>query len=576
MSARFPDQIRSVLSTISEDGTMNDGVLAMDGRASEFISPMAARLTGIFLNPLARAKLDLALDSYWQMNPQIPRMSSEVIVGGGLHAAIYCAVRVAEGHPKPLVIEANERVGGVFAVSRESSFFLNSRNRPGGLGVPGREESLTFLPGAPVQPADLSGDEYQTNASLAYAIRATLALNAKVLVGKRVMDANSSSVTLDDGSVIKTPRVIYATGLGESTAPLKTNGKHMVDAMEFFAMLDRPFPFQGIKRVAVIGCGDSGKTVVEALIGQGPDSSFSVASLDYIEKIDWYGVPDECRGQKRWRERNRSRYQGIAREIGKRINEENSRLEGGRINPLVRKAADLAIGFDGAYVDGARYDLVVWAGGFKPRDIANTTEYKTRGRVVARMGESGVFIIGPAAQLSSEPEPMNESDSVPENTVALFRYADRTAAFAMDLPALAMPQEQTADPVTIPVSREDDRTGLVTYDNVEVITEVDLSGLSKPVKKERTVKGANGETYKVGDLIARKNPERRSSYNYNYSYQAEQRGKVLAIEGSTKAPKVKIRASNGRSRYTSLIDKPREWQKVERGRKMNGQPTPNY
>lgn len=563
MSARFPDQIRSVLSTISEDGTMNDGVLAMAERASEFSSPMAAKLTGIFLNPMARARFDLALDSYWQMDGQVPRMSPEVIIGGGLHAAIYCAVRVAEGHPSPLVIEAKERVGGIFAVSREPSFFLNSRNRPGGLGVPGREESLTFLPGAPVQPADLSGDEYQTNASLAYAIRATLALNARVLVGKKVVAADSSSVTLDDGRLIKTPRVIYATGLGESTAPIEMDGKHMVDAMGFFAMLDKPFPFKGIKRVAVIGSGDSGKTVVETLIGQGPGSGFSVASLDYIEKIDWYGVPEECRGQKRWKENNRSRYQGIAREIGKRL--EGGRLEGGRINPFSRNALNLAIGFDGAYVDGARYDLVVWAGGFKPRDIEGTTEYKTRGRTVARMGESGVFIVGPAAQLASEPEPMNESDSVPENTVALFRYADRTAAFAMDLPQLAMPQEPV--PVQIGTTIK-----FVTDDNEDLgLTPKAIQ--NEPVKKERTIQGSDGKTYKVGDLIARKNSNPRS---YSFGYRPEQRGKVLAIAGSTRTPKVKIRASNGGSRYTSILDKPREWQKVERGKQMNGQPVPNY
>lgn len=567
MSERFPDQIRSALSTIAEDSTMNDGVLAMAARASEFPSAMAAKLTGIFLNPLSLACFDLALDSYWQMDKSIPQTSSEVVVGGGLHAAIYCSVRVAEGHPKPLVIEAQERVGGVFAISRDPSFFLNSRNRPGGPGIPGREESLNFLPGAPVQPADLSGDEYQTNASLAFAIRSALALNAKVLVGHKVVAANSSSVTLDNGRVIKTPRVIYATGLGESTAPPEMDGKHMVDAMGFFSMLDKPFPFQGIRRVAVIGCGDSGKTVIEALIGQGPKSGFSVASLDYVEKIDWYGVPESCLGQDLWKENNRSRYQGIAREIGKRIGK--GRLDGGRINPLERKPTNFSVGFDGAYVDGARYDLVVWAGGFKPRDISDTTEYKTRGRTVARMGESGVFIVGPAAQLSQEQEPMNESGSVPENTVALFRYADRTAAFAMDLPALAMSSEQATNPITGSIVDREGRAGVVVFDKFEIITEDKVA----PVKKERTVKGRDGQAYKVGDLIARKNPNPRT-YSYG-SYRTELRGKVLSIEGSTRTPKVRVRMSNG-NRYTERISEPKEWQKVERGKQINGQPVPNY
>lgn len=563
MSVAIPERVRSTLQEITADPAMNNGMLAMERRQKEFDSTLAAQLTGIFLNPLARAKMDLALDIGWQQSP-IPKSAPEVIVGGGLHAAIYSAVRVKMGHPKPLIIEAKDRAGGVFAVSSEPSFYLNSRNRPGGPGIPGREESLNFLPGALIQPADLSGDEYQTNATLAYSIRMTIALCADVVSGYKVVESDATSVTLDNGKVILTPRVIYATGLGESTGPAEMDGKHMMDAMQFFAMLDKPFPFEGIKRVAVIGAGDSGKTVIEALIGQGPNRGLSVASLDYVEKIDWYGVPEECRGQKRWRDNNRSRYQGISRSFGKRG--EEARMEGGRVNPISDKSVEYATGFDGAYVDGARYDLVVWAGGFKPLDVAGSVEFRCGGRAVCRRNMDGSFIVGPAAQLTMENERQNDSRSVPENTVALFRYADRTAALAMALPDLGMPTRGLVVP-----PNPDESVILEPFNTSISFTLVDeVSRLKEIVARERTVKGKDGKPYRVGDLIASKDVSRGGNYRN------EQRGKVLSITGTKERPVVKIRSSQGYSRFTSVIEKPKVWQKVERGKQIDGRPVSNY
>lgn len=563
MAERPPDRVRTVLSEISADPIMNDGILAMMDRETEFHTALSAKLTGVFLNPAGRAHYEKALDEMWADTP-IPREVPEIVVGGGLHAAIYCAVRVHEGHPKPLVIEAKERVGGTFAVSHDASFFLNSRNRPGNLGIPGRDEALNVLPGAPVQPADLSGAEYQPNSALAFSIRSTLAMYARVLVGHEVKAADSTGVTLGTGKKIKTTRVIYATGLGSPNAPEGgIDGKYSMDYMQFLSHMDNTFPFKDIKRVAVVGAKDSGRTVIEALVGQGPSSRLSVASLDFVESIDWYGVAGSCLTKQGWRENNRSRYQGIGRVLPSEVDEYGNPKEDGRVNPINRKADVAGIGFDGAYIDGARYDLVIWATGFTPQlDVSDWSVYKAGRREVARMAESSVFAIGPASQIKDTRE-ANVPDTVPENAAAVFRYADRTAALAKHLPAYGFAVQDVSEGVSSVSVQFEDLSSVVTDDDAVIVG-------------KRMVRGKDQRPYKVGDLIARVNPDKKGSFDYDYSYRRELRGKILSIDGPSKSPRVKIRATNGYSRYVSVIEEPQEWQKVERGKQMNGEPVPNY
>jgi hypothetical protein len=427
------------MAKIASDSQMNDGLEAMMGRVSEFNTPMAAKLTGIALNPIARRLFDDTLDAMWATT-KVPSHAQEIIIGGGLSAAIYSAVRVSEGHPKPLVLEAKERAGGAFASSREATFFLNSRNRPGKLGTPGRGEALNYLPGAVVQPSDLGSEEYQTNAALAFAIRATLAMTARVVTGQRVESADSSGVVLAGGKKVKATRVIWATGLGQPISPPETDGRYLMDYLQFLSHLDQPFPFKGIDRVAVVGAQDAGRTVIEALTGQGPSRNWSISSLDYISTIDWYGVAETCTTKERWEQNNRSRYKGIGRLLPRVTNEEGKPIGDSefRVTPITRRAENVGVGFDGAYVDGARYDLVIFAAGFTGMDVADMIEYRAGGRVVARMGESGLFVIGPAAKIADEVREANVPTTVPENSAALFRYADRTAALAKHLPALEL------------------------------------------------------------------------------------------------------------------------------------------
>lgn len=439
MPDRPPEKVSALLSKISDDRGMNDAVTAMMERADEFASPLEAKLTGVALNPLARDLWETGLDAMFASTTP-PSKASEIVVGAGLHAAIYCSVRVALGHPKPLVIEAKDRAGGTFAIARDAVFWLNSRNRPGNLGTPGRGEALNFLPGAPVQPSSLSGDDYQPNSALGFSVRAALAMNARVLVGHKVVDAHANGVTLDNGKKIKATRVIYATGLGEPNVPKEADGKRLMSYLDFLGHMDQPFPLRGMSRVAVVGAGDAGRTVIEALVGQGPSSRWSVAGLDFVDRIDWYGVPESCITPNRWTNGNRSRYKGIARVLATVDTEDTGRLlKPNRVMPIVRRAGTTGVGYDGAYVDGALYSLVIWAAGFNPMDVSGMVDFRAGGRIVAKMStEDGVFIVGPAAQIVDDRE-ANVPQTVPENTAAVFRYADRTAALAMHLPAWDLP-----------------------------------------------------------------------------------------------------------------------------------------
>ena len=56
------------------------------------------------------------------------------------------------------------------------TFYLNSRNRPGNGGLAGDQgASLNYLPGAPIQAANVSMTEFQTNTDMAFVIRLALA-----------------------------------------------------------------------------------------------------------------------------------------------------------------------------------------------------------------------------------------------------------------------------------------------------------------------------------------------------------------------------------------------------------------
>lgn len=530
--AAEPRAVRELITSISRDPGMNDGIVVVQERESEYPNKMAARLVGIASSPAARRHFDRTLDERWSKSTISE--ADEVIIGGGFHAAVYAAIRVANGFPRPLVLEESQHAGGTFAMSSSPAFFLNSRNRPGDLGIPGNGGALNVLPGAPIQPAHLSSDEYQRNSDVAFVVRATLAMNADVRTGVKVNSIQRTEaskkyryrLSLAGGAIVRANRVIVATGIGKERR-FDVRHDRIVTFSELMERMDGHYPLQGLSRVAVIGNGDSGRAAVEALTGQGPNASWSTAALDYVELIDWYGLARVISAtslgiQQRvaWEGCNRSRYKGIGRLF-------TGGFDGtSRIKPRLSASA-VSGGFGVAYVDERPYDLVVDCRGYERDSVglpddSGIIERAVNGRTVGRFDASDgaeLFLVGPAAELpigSAEQEVLPVG--VPENSTALFRYSARTAALAAELRAPSRPQVIAAAPQTNgddarPVLLNDaDGNPLRAGDLVSVINSTPSNqGLISPILGP--VDGRDAATiYALGPPIAMKSS---SSYTFN-------------------------------------------------------------
>lgn len=457
-------KVRGMARSIAIDPSLNEGVLAMMERSSEMRSPMTALLAGIAAVPSARKLWEATLDELWAANrAPTSKIVDEVVVGSGYHASIYCAMRAQMGQPVPVVLEAESRVGGVFAVSRSGSFFLNSRNRPGGLSIPRQQGALNFLPGSPIQPADVSGEEYQVNADLAFAIRSIFALTgAKVVTDARVNNVyptyrfpryGSASygrgresyveLTLNDGRTIKAKRVIIATGIGRPRNQWGTQaGDRLLSFKGFMGRFDSHFPLRGMKRVAVIGAGDSGKTVIEALTGQGPANHMSVPSLDYLSDVVWFGQEQTNRTD--FEGCNRPRY----KRIGTLLDQTPNRPR--RVQTRSRKVTYVTQGYDCVLVDGEPFDYAIDCTGYvpqavgrdEPRDLETFEDLARKGPRGSSDYLDRIFYVGPSARLDRTEQERLATPDTPnaranrEAEVAAYRYAGRTAMLAQRLDVL--------------------------------------------------------------------------------------------------------------------------------------------
>jgi hypothetical protein len=224
--------IESLLTAAAVKQSASQGMRAMTQRAQEFASPWQAQLTGIALDPAGREFADEFLDGYWsdqarkQETLESGNSDREVIIGSGFHAAVYAAIRVRSGYPKPLVLERHERPGGTFAMTSRPTFYLNSRNRAGNAGLAGDQQAaLNYLPGAPIQAANMSMLEYQPNTDMALVIRLALAQCADVVTNTTVLsvtgDATDIEIEIEGRDYpLLASRVIDARGLVTRKTPM--------------------------------------------------------------------------------------------------------------------------------------------------------------------------------------------------------------------------------------------------------------------------------------------------------------------------------------------------------------------
>jgi hypothetical protein len=437
-------------------------------RTGVAVATTANYLADVWRDPYARGQFNTAF-AY----PNIPpaedgAFRDTLIVGGGIHAAIYAAA--AGGSIR--VIESRS-FGGVFAITNAQTgevvavFYLNSRNRCGDLDLPGRGGGLNVIPGGIVQPADLDGAEYQTNAELAFAIRANLAQFAELRFGIVTKiakdDSNTTSlyrVTTSADSRTRANRVILATGLG---SPNIENAAELPCVLSFDDLVRRvgntAFPYQGWENVAVVGAADSGDATIKSMLGQGP-STPSPASLDTIRHIDWYG--QRCTSKEQFERGARSCNAGIGRYM-RRLEDPDYdyRIEAYpyRVTSVVPNR-----GGDGArvvYTENGRdllsppYDHVVLCTGFKGNnididplvDVTLTPSARDRGvglREEIVYDEDGtalgrhyvgteIYKVGPCADLpvtDAERRAAPALADIPVNSAAIWRYAGRTRRLA--------------------------------------------------------------------------------------------------------------------------------------------------
>lgn len=440
--------INLLLSAVSSQPSAAAGIQATMQRATEFPSPAHARLAGIALDPAGRAAADQILDTFWADKSRQDDLlyntgdTREVIVGSGFHAAAYAAIRVLSGFDRPLVLERSDRVGGTFAMTAQPTFYLNSRNRPGGAGLAGDQgASLNRLPGAPVQAANVSMAEFQTNADMAFVIRLALAQFADVVPGANVVSVSGDQgyvqVEIGDRGECEYGRLIDARGVGDPIAQKLANGTCLLTFPQFMQRMAGTWPLRGLRRVAVVGGGDSGKCAVESLLGIAPPPVMAAAALDHVDRIDWYSqtIPDTC---DEWRDQVRGRYQAIGHYL------RPDRFGVQRLAVLDRPAVPVALP-DSVLIEGRTYDLVILCTGSREVEIdglaaSEFSLYSTADGVpVARQHVSmPAYRIGPHAQLPfTDRELADGIADIPANEVSMFRTAAKTAALAATLPETA-------------------------------------------------------------------------------------------------------------------------------------------
>lgn len=397
-----------------------------------------AGLLAIGMVDSAREILDQRMDRWHTQTPPVQDVSAtapEVIIGGGLHAAVYASARVAMGYGKPLVLEAGKRPGGVFAMTEKPSFFTNSRNRPGPLSKPGSGGALNAIPGSILQPAMLSGTEYQRNTDIAFCIKVALLMNSYVYCNCKVSSYTEDGAIYfaDSDKRVMASRIIDARGLGTERLPYPVTDA-CVSFTEFMRRFEQPFPLRGMRRIAVIGGGDSAKVAIEAIFGQGPAAHYSTAHMDSVEAVDWYAdLPTSCDG---FLASQRTRYHRIGGLLA------TTTASRARLRVLSRDVLRVNGAFEGAQVNGTTYDMVVQCCGWTRTDIGpRLSQFKAAQGVWVARTQGGLsagaraYSVGPQARLNFtedelENEPYTQND---DNAVAIWRLAPRTALLAKTL-----------------------------------------------------------------------------------------------------------------------------------------------
>ncbi len=354
--------------------------IALQGEVHRTFTPLFA---GLITSKRARVLMELAMEEHteneagmlWELIREGNVYTSELVVGSGVHAAIYNAERLSNDPAEPaLTVELSENEGGQFAAPEGPVFRTNTRTRPEDTStpnVPGTHGSLNHFEGPGVlQQADITGSAYGTQDTLGLPVRInhllySMLINETEVVQVSANEATESgvagkyAVTLrrkSDGEEVQviTDRLVFASGLGEPKTGFEKNDQATQDIvneeiakaeagedsqiMSFAQFASRvgdesdPFPLRKFGWVAVIGAGDSGAAATEYLLGYGPDPRLSTAQLDRVNEVFWIGQEAQTREQ--MAQSTRLRYIGIAQEMPLEGDDEYAH----RISPITGRA----------------------------------------------------------------------------------------------------------------------------------------------------------------------------------------------------------------------------------------------
>jgi hypothetical protein len=360
----------------------------------------------------------------------------EVIFGGGLHAAIYAATRVAMGCEPPVVFEQNLATGGVFAQLR--NFRMNSVNgasvesvaspSPSRVVPMSASDDLNWIPNSPHQVREIAGAvEYPPSYAMCQAIQRTLRDYADIYTGAQDMTFDRyGSVYSGQGELLGTAqRVIFAGGV----VPKKPyrEGRAVISGFDF---LRRPVEDLASLKMAIVGGGDTAAQVAEYAVGQGMDAPSTPPG-----QIHWYGGESMPTTKDGWMVTTHARWAGLGRHFPQSADRVRS-----VIRPYPVRGAVILLG-NSAMVNGQVYDIAVVCTGVQPAPcpVSVPDAYRVNGMVVARSntsqipsGVQKVYAIGTAAALSASFGPYKSRfDAARE---AIYNTGPRTAALAASLP----------------------------------------------------------------------------------------------------------------------------------------------
>jgi hypothetical protein len=418
----------------------------------------------------------------------------EIVLGAGVHGSIYNLSRqmVVPSSPS-LTLESEKRIGGQFAQVESPGFRLNSRTRPmqrDAQALPGTKQTLnTFTDFAVTGPADTGNEAYQMQSAMGDHARINQFLSGETMTDVEVdsISKNRSggqgkySVAVFDRSsferfFVTTDRVIFTTGVGKEKTGLETRDLDTREILEaerdsfeagesprvlsfqqatrLLGNPENPYPLKNFKNIIISGEGDGAKVLVGMFLGYEGSMRMSTTQLDRVESISWIGLSLPTKEQ--FLEECRARYHLLGLELPRADAEKYyhritpypglkaSRLRTGagadNIKVLAVAPNGQEVSFEG--------DHYIYSHGFEDSvdslvdlNASSAEEFSipevNDGLPIAKKfrGED-VYIVGPAAKLKLQTKEVDRSPelrSIPENTAAVFRYADYTRKLAEKL-----------------------------------------------------------------------------------------------------------------------------------------------